>query len=847
MARRVPHFDEFGQAVVESTMGKGDMWEFDRYLGRVANSTSLFAPRYTRSIPVDRMHRFARCQHSLDNLAVAHVGKRRQMVNVNGNPMLKRLSRSNSKCSDGNQQSDGVNRPKQNHTSRYEGFTSGGSSASVRYHPCLLQSPDHRCKNPQLCPFRAMPANICLEYLKNGRCRKHEEGRCPWEHTDTATFVDRERSLSSAKDAPPIGSRFCVRHVLLVFASAFEGKVPELTSDGATMTLPLEFVVLKMVEMVELRSGDNDKRKAAEEKCKTWLTETCVAHRALLSCDAGNSRLCLSSVLTKILMDKKSLVASSGETTSTLAPIYELVLDGPSLRAMERLNVMVACCVASEDGTPIIRALKHRSSSKWNLRLLALCDELAAEPATLASFAVVTSLLKIVHAVGKEEANATGNRKDYLCFASRWSNFLIQLVAATCAACIRTNEDTNFDVQWVHADRARSTGIENVAAAHAEILRQLLDAAEPSSPPLAALSPWTTTVLLRTLWKSRRVRGAFALISDIKKSHVAMNDKQAAVRLAFLADDETVAEVLLFLASHGPRCRHEMVNSWWSKLKDGRLHSAVHNFEGLFETAHHIPKQIAPNTRSCLAMLRCFGSSSEILHATSEWPHAIVVALHPFIVQKMCQFDSLKAKQLVEMAARPVGVAALLLADKSQCTTSAEIASLLAQCASCEYSGEWEKLARAVVTIVARGTSTSNWMKGIVEALCLGHSDGKGLLQGFASAPRVARLSVLAALLCAENISFVFSTVSSWAVMLYLAVLCAGNPLDGCNIVSEDCFGAVRSALPELRQIGCSKNVVEKCGAAFIRLRHLQPQQDQQQAMHLLQKFLGPGSWSAQS
>ena len=61
-------------------------------------------------------------------------------------------------------------------------------------HPCLLQKLGGICQYShsgiQKCPYRNVPAEICLEYLETGSCSNRQS--CPWVHEDTASYHARQ-------------------------------------------------------------------------------------------------------------------------------------------------------------------------------------------------------------------------------------------------------------------------------------------------------------------------------------------------------------------------------------------------------------------------------------------------------------------------------------------------------------------------------------------------------------------------------------------------------------------------------------------------------------------------------
>ena len=66
------------------------------------------------------------------------------------------------------------------------------SSTSAKVHPCLLQSPGGICENASAgiqCPYRKLPAELCLNFLTTGRCPNRDS--CPWTHEDVATYDAR--------------------------------------------------------------------------------------------------------------------------------------------------------------------------------------------------------------------------------------------------------------------------------------------------------------------------------------------------------------------------------------------------------------------------------------------------------------------------------------------------------------------------------------------------------------------------------------------------------------------------------------------------------------------------------
>ena len=62
-----------------------------------------------------------------------------------------------------------------------------------RLHPCLLQRHSKRCDHTP-CPYREMPAELCLDHLRTGECP--HPSTCPWVHEDATIYLPKGVSSS---------------------------------------------------------------------------------------------------------------------------------------------------------------------------------------------------------------------------------------------------------------------------------------------------------------------------------------------------------------------------------------------------------------------------------------------------------------------------------------------------------------------------------------------------------------------------------------------------------------------------------------------------------------------------
>eukprot|EP00760_Papus_ankaliazontas_P023168 PhM_4_TR1964/c0_g1_i1/m.96260 len=256
-----------------------------------------------------------------------------------------------------------VRRPHSNQQHQQRAFhrqradVSSSSRSPVDLHPCVRQL--GKCPNDGMrykCPHRNLPAEICVEYLCNGRCTRP---MCPWYHGDVASFSNTtalERAATAAATTTTVSSNsvsssnsdsngskddddvFALRVMSVVAARAIGGRQETVESIAASV------------------AATTTKGVADDDVCRR-VTAVFEDHPALITYDTG-----------KVLWTgarQHSLVQGGGNNNSNNN-------NNSVFRSIT--NVYVAAIDAAKDWLGVARLLRSLPTSKCRLPLPVPCQ-----------------------------------------------------------------------------------------------------------------------------------------------------------------------------------------------------------------------------------------------------------------------------------------------------------------------------------------------------------------------------------------------------------------------------------------------------------------------------------------
>ena len=326
--------------------------------------------------------------------------------------------------------------------------------AGVYLHPCLRQR--GRCSSPGECPFLHIPAQICLQFLQNGRCEIRE---CPWVHSEPGRFI--EESASTTEPQIPSSSTD-IGLCQVVSAVAAIGKKATL------------FSVSHRLASQSFSRHDGEQSRHDPDNCEELVRSqvAAVVNKHQL-CFSGRSTLCGRADVELVLHPTIALLFENGSLSSE-ASIYGALLRKATLDV--RSGVAARACYG--DPEDVGDASSATVLLNVLLRLTSFCDsaqtvENTAHVAQVCNFAVATAA-SVLDASLQLDGESIRQTKT---LASAWNvllGFLVlvltaeKAIAATiselltiirhCGHCLRTQQH--------HFRRDKGHALETVAELH---------------------------------------------------------------------------------------------------------------------------------------------------------------------------------------------------------------------------------------------------------------------------------------------------------------------------------------------------------------------------------------------